>query len=103
MGTLPWHLPAWPNADKMLHFLLFGLVAFWLNLWTGGRMLRVRGRSLLPIAVLVPFVFALSEESVQVFSPLRTASMIGLAADGAGLLCFWGLSTLLIKKVGDAL
>ena len=98
LGFLPWHLLAWPNADKVLHFLLFGLVAFWLNLWTNGRLVRVRGQSLLPVAVLVPFVVALSEESMQAFSPLRTASLADLAADLSGLLFFWALSALLIRK-----
>jgi membrane-associated phospholipid phosphatase len=98
LGYLPWRLLAWPNADKVLHFLLFGLIAFWLNLWLRGRMLRLRGWSLLPVAVLVPFLIALSEESMQAFSPLRTASLMDLSADLAGLLFFWGLSTLLIRR-----
>lgn len=102
LDYLPQHLLAWPNADKALHFLLFGLIAFWLNLWLRGRMLRVGGRlmgkhALLPVAVLVPFLLALGEESMQAFSPLRTASTADLAADLAGLTFFWGLSTMLLR------
>ncbi len=98
LDYLPRHLLAWPNADKVLHFLLFGLIAFWLNLWLRGRMLRVGGYALAPIAVLIPFVLAVSEEMVQAFSPLRTTSVADLAADLAGLIFFWGLSTLLINS-----
>ena len=89
----------------MLHFLLFGLIAFWLNLWTRGRMvhvnLRRRWLTLAPVAVLVPMVFALSEELMQAFSPLRTASVADLGADLAGLLFFWGLSALLLNRTAD--
>ncbi len=98
LDYLPRHLLAWPNADKVLHFLLFGLIAFWLNLWLRGRVLRVWGYAVAPIAVLVPFVLALSEELMQAFSPLRTASTADLAADLAGLIFFWGLSMLLINS-----
>ena len=98
LGYLPWHLLDWPNADKLLHFLLFGLVAFWLNLWFRGRTWRFAGPVMVPIAILLPFSLALAEESMQALSPIRTASYFDLGADLAGLLLFWGLSLIVLRK-----
>ena len=99
LGILPRHLLAWPHADKVLHFLLFGAVAFWLNLWMGGRVTRIplpgsrkeRSRPV-PVAVLIPLVLAAVEEGIQVTSPHRTGSPADLGADLLGLLLFWRLS-----------
>ena len=41
LGFLPLYLLRWPLADKVLHFLLLGAVAFWLNLWLKGQSLKV--------------------------------------------------------------
>ena len=118
LGVLPWRLLAWPNADKVMHFLLFGAVAFWLNLWLNGRgwtmgltNRRAQGRSqdesssmprrvTVPLAVLLPLTVALVEEGMQSFSALRTASLLDLGADLLGLLFFWWLSRLLLRLDG---
>lgn len=91
LDLLPGHLLRWPFADKVLHFLLFGLVAFWLNLWLNGRTWRVAGWKV-PVAVVLPLVVALVEEGLQLLSPLRSASLSDLACDLLGVLCFWWLS-----------
>ncbi len=53
LGYLPWHLLRWPYADKVLHFLLFGAVVFWLNLWLNGRTMQL-GHWVIPIAIFLP-------------------------------------------------
>ncbi len=88
---LPTHLLRWPMADKALHFALFGSIAFWLNLWLGGRALYLN-RWAIPLAIVIPFAFALAEESLQALSPVRAAGFDDLACDLAGMLVFWWAS-----------
>lgn len=95
LGILPYRLLDWPMADKVLHFLLIGSIAFWLNLWLNGRSLSP-GYANIPLAIVVPFSLALAEEGLQSFSPLRTASLLDLSSDLLGLLVFWWLSRKLI-------
>lgn len=97
LDLLPFHLLRWPLADKVLHFLLVGAVTFWLNLWLGGRMVRL-WRWKLPVAVVLPLTLALLEEGAQAFSPLRTADVTDLASDTAGMLFFWWLSVRLLGE-----
>lgn len=103
LDILPFNLLRWPFADKVLHFLLIGSIAFWLNLWLNGRRVRI-GRWLIPLALLIPFSLALLEEGIQFFSPVRTASLQDLSSDLAGLLFFWWLSQKIVerKKVADS-
>lgn len=91
LGIMPWHLLRWPFADKVLHFLLFGSVVFWLTLWLGPRWVRWGALSL-PLPILLPFIVALVEEGLQQLSPRRTASFEDLASDLAGMLFFWWLA-----------
>jgi undecaprenyl-diphosphatase len=96
LNILPLYLLDWPMADKVLHLLLIGSIAFWLNLWLKGRTVAI-GRWAIPLAVLIPFTIALDEEIAQAFSPLRTASLWDLSSDAIGLLLFWWLSQKLLE------
>lgn len=91
LEILPWHLLDWPLADKVLHFLLFGSIVFWLSMWLGPRRASWKGYSI-PLAILIPFTFALLEESLQYLSPVRTLSITDLLSNWAGMLFFWWLS-----------
>jgi VanZ family protein len=79
--------------DKILHFVLFGAVTFWLNLWLG-RSAKVKA---VPLAVLIPFVVAVLEEGAQFFSPVRTADFADLFSDLSGMLFFWWMSEQALK------
>ncbi len=98
MGLLPLHLMQWPMADKVMHFLLFGAVVFWLNLWLKGRTVQL-GVWAIPVAILVPLTIALVEEGAQSFSPIRSVDIFDLASDLAGMLFFWGLSYKVFRPV----
>jgi hypothetical protein len=90
LGLLPGWLRAVPGYDKALHFLLFGLAAFWLQAWlVGGRWAQVRG---LPVAVVLPFVLAAADEFAQRLSPVRTFDWLDLASDLAGMVVFFALA-----------
>ncbi len=91
LDLLPLDLLRWPLADKVLHFLLFGAIAFWLNLWLNGRTVKMWWL-VIPVAILLPITIALLDEGVQWFSPLRSADLLDLSSDLAGMLFFWGLS-----------
>ncbi|MEM7153495.1 MAG: VanZ family protein [Myxococcota bacterium] len=81
---------ALPGMDKVLHCLLFGLLALGVHLQTRGRTIPV-GRWRLPLAVLLPLTGAALEELAQASSPHRTADWIDLLADTVGMLLFWRL------------
>lgn len=86
-GFIPLTLLRWPYADKVLHFTLFGAVAFWLHLWLNGRAARF-GQWSIPLALLIPFTLAALEEAAQSLSPLRSAGFDDLFCDLAGMLVF---------------
>ncbi|MEM7345869.1 MAG: VanZ family protein [Chloroflexota bacterium] len=97
LAILPWGLLAWPFADKVLHFVLIGLVAFWLNFWFKGRKVYW-GTWAIPLAIIIPLLIALTEEGFQMFSPNRTASVEDLLSDIAGLIFFWWVSQKIIES-----
>jgi len=76
-----------PGTDKVLHFFLFGALAF-------GTHLALRGRTWrgIPLAVALPLLGGFAEELVQATSPFRTADPIDLLADLLGLVLFWRLA-----------
>jgi len=89
LDLLPGPLLRVPYMDKVLHFLLFGAVTFWLNFWLMG---RAPSPKFIPLAVLLPLSLAALEEGAQTFSPLRTPDMTDFMADVTGMLFFWWIS-----------
>jgi hypothetical protein len=99
LDLLPPHLLGWPYADKVLHFALFGMVAFWLDVWLNGKSLRLFRLAIsLPLGVVIPFSVAMIEECLQALSAARTASIGDLAFDLLGMLVFWRLSRAIQPK-----
>jgi len=97
LGRIPvWRVLAWPYADKAMHFLLVGGIAFWMVGGWGDRRLRL-GALRVPLAVSGPLLLATLEELAQAFSPRRNADILDLAADAAGLLTFWWLARTLVR------
>ena len=96
LGILPLYVVQWPYADKVFHFLLFGAIVFWLNLWFRGRYVAI-GKWSIPLAILLPLAIVAMEEGAQSFSPLRTADITDFAFDLAGMFFFWWLSNKILK------
>jgi hypothetical protein len=89
LGALP-PLVRSEHADKALHFLLFGLLAFfWVLRWGDGRW-RI-GPFRPPKSVVVLFAVAAVEELLQGLSSRRSLDAGDLACDFAGLVTFWWL------------
>ena len=96
LNLLPFSL-GFPHADKLMHFLLFGMVAFWLHLWLDGRSLAL-GPVRLPLAVLIAFGCALPEELAQGWSSIRALEGLDIISDLAGMLVFvWIASRVLTR------
>jgi VanZ family protein len=85
LGQLPLAVLAIPLIDKVLHFLLFGMAVFWLNLWLGGRVWRGN----VPLAFIVPLGLATLEELLQGFSAVRSLDLFDWLCDVSGMLLGW--------------
>lgn len=81
------------NADKGLHAVLIGAIAFWANLVLEGRAWRI-WRVAVPMAIVVPLALAAVEEWAQGLTPWRHRDELDLLADAIGLGLFWSLSEL---------
>jgi membrane-associated phospholipid phosphatase/VanZ family protein len=84
-------------SDKFFHALLFGLLAFCVDLTMGFRDLSWR-RLRLPIAVLIVLIPAAIEEAFQTMSPRRNADPLDLLADLVGIALFVLLSRALFAR-----
>jgi len=91
LEILPLWLLRWPGADKVLHFILFGGMAFWLNVWLNYRQIKVYGWTL-PLAIVLVMAYAITDEALQSFSPVRTVSLADLLSGLSGIIMLGGLS-----------
>jgi hypothetical protein len=90
---VPVELLAWAGADKVLHAVFIGAVAFWANLALDGRAWRV-GAFSVPIAIAAPLGLALIEEYAQGLASWRNQDGLDLLADAIGLGLFWAFSVI---------
>lgn len=81
------------HVDKVLHFVLVGLVAFWITKGWDDPRLRILGLSV-PLAIALPFAIASAEEALQALSPHRSADLSDWLANTLGLVAFWWLGRL---------
>ncbi len=73
-----------PNLDKIVHALVFGLLAF-LLLKSLHKFSFANGRIILFGVGLVVILLGVMDEWVQSFVPGRTASLMDVLADGVGV------------------
>jgi undecaprenyl-diphosphatase len=99
LNLLPRQLLTTPGVDKVLHFSLFGLAAFWLHHWLAATRLGRAwpSRAVIALAVALPFSLAAIEEYFQRLSPLRSSDLTDLASDLGGMLVFAALSAALLR------
>lgn len=93
LNLLPREWLAWPYSDKVLHFFLFGLIAFWLRFWspqTGSFWKRN-----LPVILLLTYI--ITEECFQSLSPYRSFDLRDMGSDLVGVLLFWALGKRLLR------
>jgi uncharacterized membrane protein len=91
-GKLPWFigvLYAFPNGDKIGHFILMGLFSLLINLSLKACLKKFTFKHIC-IGVIIPTILVTIEEISQSFFISRTASWEDLACSFAGIL-FFGL------------
>lgn len=91
LGLLPLALLRWPGADKLLHFLLFGAIAFWLNAWLQKWTVTIRGWRI-SLTLMGLSLYLMVDEALQGLSPLRTVDWGDLMCGIIGVWFFWWLS-----------
>jgi VanZ family protein len=89
-------LYAFPYGDKVGHFLLMGIVAFFVNLALHARRITIAKCPLLLGSLCVALLVTLEEFS-QLFFPSRSFDLIDLAASLLGIVLL-GRAALLFKK-----
>ncbi len=94
LGRLPTELASVAEADKILHFLLIGMLAFFLDGALGFRPVAGERHPSVPAWLRLAPVLILAaagiEELLQALSPRRSASVLDYAADFAGVVvCSW--------------
>lgn len=81
-----------PQFDKVVHFTVAGLLAFFLDGALGRRTLFAGSRVAVPLAAVAVLAPAGVEEYLQRYSTHRTSSIWDFAADVAGVVVFVALS-----------
>jgi undecaprenyl-diphosphatase len=91
LGLLQLQALTLPGADKALHFLLFGGLALLAVTWWGRRQ---AGIVLVALALLT-----VADETMQLFSPLRSFDLLDLGAALAGIALFGGVGLVLFPHL----
>lgn len=81
-----------PQFDKVVHFAVAGLLAFFLDGALGRRTLFAGSRVAVPLAAVAVLAPAGVEEYLQRYSTHRTSSIWDFAADVAGVVALVALS-----------
>ncbi|NLF51349.1 MAG: VanZ family protein [Leptolinea sp.] len=89
-------LYAFPNGDKVMHFVLYGVLAFIFNLSFPGKVVHIT-KVQLPVGSLGIFCMSIIEEISQFFIDLRTPSLLDLSCGLAGIV-FLGTPAYLVAK-----
>jgi VanZ family protein len=95
-GTMPAPLKfvsAFPNGDRVGHFVLYGILAYLVSAAFPSRWVRV-GAWRLPLGAVLAAAMATLEELSQIFIPARTPDLVDSAAGYLGIF----VSTLIFKR-----
>jgi VanZ family protein len=93
-GILPVELEHIPFYDTVGHFLLLGIASYLGHKALDGQMFKIRFFPVaLPLAPVLITMFIAIEESFQLLSPLRTASLVDMTANLIGIWGFYWLAT----------
>lgn len=101
LNMIPISVNSVPHGDKVMHFVAFGLMAFWLHLWLGGRCLHL-GPLRVPLAVVITVAVALPEELAQGLSSVRAVEGLDMFCDLTGALAFAWLASRLLARLRAA-
>ena len=88
------HVRHLPFGDKAGHFILYGILAFLVNLAMQNKEVRLLGRAVL-LGSLIVVVFAIAEEFTQIFLAKRSFVLIDICCDLLGI----GLASYLARRI----
>ncbi len=80
-----------PGGDKTGHFVLFGLMSFFLNSALDGKLINFHLLKMMKGSFILIVIITIEELS-QYFIPTRTFSLLDLGASYLGVYCFGELS-----------
>lgn len=82
----------WPAADKIGHFMIYGLLAVCLDAAMRWRSIKLPQGWQLPWAGLLVLAFSFMEEASQLFTTTRSPDVLDLLANllGVGVFCLLG-------------
>lgn len=82
----------WPAADKLGHFVLYGLLAVCLDAAMRWRTIKLPQGWQLPWAAVLVLAFSFMEEASQLFTSTRSPDVLDLLANllGVGVFCLLG-------------
>ena len=86
-----------PYGDKLGHFILMGILAFFVNILFNGEKIKIFGELFLKGSVIVLIIVTLEEFS-QIFIANRSFDLIDLTFDYLGILVFGQLAKYLIQR-----
>ena len=78
------HIPSPFGADKVVHFIEYGILGFLLARSILGFQSSLSSKLLVSLAVVLAIIYGISDEVHQAFVPGRNASAWDVAADGLG-------------------
>lgn len=93
------YISAWPNGDKLGHFLLFGSVSFFAIFATGFRRFNSHQRLPIYISSCVLACVVVLEECSQKLFESRTFEFADMFANVLGIVAFTALAVTLNKKL----
>lgn len=76
-----------PNGDKLMHGLLYGIMALLLNYGLNFKSYKLLGFNL-QLGALIVLIFAGVEETTQYWLPSRTCDVLDFVADTIGVILF---------------
>ena len=97
-----WFFIAWvklvPFEDKLIHFLLMGLLSFFVNLLLDARQTSLANFRVLSGSLIV-LLITTAEEFSQLLLPHRNFEILDLICNFCGILLFGKLAALMVKKI----
>lgn len=90
----------WPAADKLGHFVLYGLLAACLDAAMRWRSVKLHSGWTLPLAGLLVLAFSLMEEASQLFTATRSPDVLDLLANLLGIGAFSAFGRAMAKRKG---
>ncbi|MCR5613710.1 MAG: VanZ family protein [Treponema sp.] len=88
------HLPTFRNADKVIHFLCFGALSFWVAF-----ACNIKTYKKIWLPTLIVSVYGIIDEIHQCFTPGRSCSVLDWCADTVGAVVGAVLFVFVIKKI----